>query len=265
MSDGAPCSVEELEAEAERIAALRNDPRTPAIVRRAFLRPCVLTLRKYLALEDADSPVLTGRWSASDAGALAGEFLTAWGIVYPARAVPAAQHLGEAISEMDEAVIQAFATVMPMRFPRTPGAHAVHEPSDGLGWGARMVARFVGMGWRTDDVLDLPLDLLFIVSAGLQANEGAECAGDDYRERNAGMLKAETGDRKGSGAGGEAVGVKPAEDPKNQGRENQGSGENDGNAPTETALNVPVEPVPESGHDKTPSGSGEKVHTESVA
>jgi hypothetical protein len=48
-------------------------------------------------------------------------------------------------------------------------------------------------------VLDTPLDQLFILAAALSANEGAECAGEDYRERN-----AESGDRKGAETGARA-------------------------------------------------------------
>jgi hypothetical protein len=191
---------EELQAEADRIAALRNDPRTPAVVRRAFVRRGGVSLRGYLALEEAGSPVLSGAWPVEDAGQMAEAFCAGWGIVFPERAVPPASELAQAIGEMAAEVSRGFSTVMPMRFPRTPGATPVHEPHDGLGWVARLLGRFVALGWKPDDVLDLPLDQLFVLNAALQANEGADSAGEDYRERKpeSGKRKAETGDRKGS-------------------------------------------------------------------
>ena len=203
---------EELQAEADRIAALRNDPRTPAVVRRAFVRRGGVSLRGYLALEEAGSPVLSGAWPVEDAGQMAEAFCAGWGIVFPERAVPPASELAQAIGEMAAEVSRGFSTVMPMRFPRTPGATPVHEPHDGLGWVARLLGRFVALGWNPDDVLDLPLDQLFILNAALQANEGADSAGEDYRERNAEMLKAETlkaetGDRKAETGEGLVEGV----------------------------------------------------------
>jgi hypothetical protein len=174
---------EELQAEADRIAALRNDPRTPAVVRRAFVRGGGVSLRQFLALEDAGSAVLDGRWPLEDAAALAEAFLGGWGIVFPGREVPPASELARAIGEMAAEVSRGFSTVMPMRFPRTPGSTPVHEPHDGLGWVARLVGRFVALGWKPDEVLDCPLDQLFILNAALQANEGADSAGEDYRER----------------------------------------------------------------------------------
>jgi hypothetical protein len=171
----------ELEAEADRVAALRADPRTPGIVRRAFVRPGALTLRRFLALEEAASPVLDGQWPTGDAAAMADAFCTAWGIVFPGREIPPAADLGTAIAELAAEVTRAFSTVMPMRFPRTPGAPARSEPPDGLGWVARLWARLVSAGLT--DPLDTPLDQLFILAAALSANEGADCAGEDYRER----------------------------------------------------------------------------------
>lgn len=180
-----------LEAEADRIAALRADPRTPAVVRRALLRPGGLTLRKLLALEDAGSPVLDGRWPADDAAAMAQAFCTAWEILFPGRDIPPASDLGVAINEMADEVARGFSTVMPMRFPKV-GGDSAPPSSDGLGWVARFVARFA---YPPDLTLDMPLDQLFILAAAQSANEGAECVGEDYRER-----KAETGERKGSAA-----------------------------------------------------------------
>jgi hypothetical protein len=171
----------ELEAEADRLAALRTDPRTPAVVRRAFLRPGAITLRKFLALEDAASPVLDGRWPAEDPEAMAEAFCTAYAIVFPGEPVPPAAELSRAIERMVEEVRRGFSTVMPMRWPRQHGADPAPAREDGLGWVARFIARFP---YPPDQVLDTPLDQLFILAAAQNANEGADCAGEDYRERS---------------------------------------------------------------------------------
>ena len=202
---------EELEAAADDLAARRNDPRTPAIVRRAFLgergsrvegrgdesegsaRLPALTLRRYLALEEAASPVLDGRWPSGDPHAMTEAFCTAWATVFPGRSIPDAEGLQDAMAELQAAVRRSFSTVMPMRFPKVRGAEERAEAPDGLGWVARTVGRFVALGWRPDDVLDLPMDQLFILAAALAAHEGADCAGQDYREREGGE---ESGDRK---------------------------------------------------------------------
>ena len=174
-------TTEELEAEADRAAALRADPRTPAVVRRAFLRPGAITLRKFLALEDAASPVLDGRWPTDDAAAMAQAFCTAFAIVCPGRDIPPAADLAQAIGEMSAEVRRGFSTVMPMRWPRQPGADPAPAREDGLGWVARFIARFP---YPPDAVLDMPLDQLFILAAAMSANDGADCAGEDYRERS---------------------------------------------------------------------------------
>jgi len=183
----------ELEAEADRLAALRVDPRTPAVVRRAFLRPAAITLRKFLALEDAASPVLDGKWPFEDSAAMAEAFCTAFAIVYPGEPIPEAKELSRAIDRMVQEVRRGFSTVMPMRWPRQHGADPAPAREDGLGWVARFIARFP---WQPDQVLDTPLDVLFILAAAQNANEGADCAGEDYRERDGGNLKAETGNLK---------------------------------------------------------------------
>lgn len=180
-----------LEQESERIAAARADTRTPAVVRRAMLRPGVLTLRRFLELEEAASPVLDGRWPRGNPAAMAEAFCTARAILFPGEDLPAADGLQSALSEMQAEVDRAFSTVMPMRFPRRPGDALVPPSPDGLGWVVRMLGRFVALGWKPADVLDLPMDQLFILRASLQANDGGECAGEDYRDR-----RAETGGRK---------------------------------------------------------------------
>ena len=165
------------ELEADRIATLRADPRTPAIVRRAFLRPSALTLRKFLALEDAASPILHGAWPFEDSAAMGNAFCTTHAIIFPDRAIPGPDRLIETISELTAQVEQGFSTVMPMRFPRQPGERPAMEPQDGIGWVARLLAR---MGVIH---LDTPLDQLFIIAAASSANEGAESFGEDYKER----------------------------------------------------------------------------------
>ena len=175
----------ELTAEADRRAALRADPRTPGVVRRAFLRPGALTLRKFLALEDAGSPVLDGRWPWEDAAGMAGAFALAWGVLFPGLCLPPAEALQGALQTMAGEVARGFDTVMPMRFPSAPGSPPAASPVDGLGWVARLLARAVaGLCLPPAAVLDMPLDALFVLTAALSANEGAECAGEDYRERD---------------------------------------------------------------------------------
>ncbi|MFZ4774635.1 MAG: hypothetical protein ACOYM3_04685 [Terrimicrobiaceae bacterium] len=173
-------STQELEAEADRIAARRADLRTPAVVRRAFLRPCALTLRKFLALEDVESPALNGRWPYGQAEQMAQAFCTSFAILFPGRDIPGPDLLDQAIAEMHDAIRQGFSTVMPMQFPRPPGSPATCAPADGLGWVARLVAR---TAHPADAVLDMPLDQLFIIVAAMSANEGAECTGEEYRDR----------------------------------------------------------------------------------
>jgi len=170
----------ELEAAAERIAALRNDPRTAAVVRRAVVRPGALTLRRYLALEDAGSPVLSGVWPWEDSEAMSQAFCTSFAILFPERKIPLAEDLAAAIAEMADEVVRGFSTVMQMKFPK-PTQAAPPQAHDGLGWVARIWGRLVAAGVR--DPLDMPLDQVFILSAAMSANEGAETVGEDYRER----------------------------------------------------------------------------------
>lgn len=226
-------TTEELAAEADRIAALRADPRTPAVVRRAFLRPGGLTLRKLLALEDVESPVLDGRWPVDDAAAMSQAFCTAWEILFPGRDIPSAADLGVAINEMADEVARGFSTVMPMRFPKV-GGDSAPPSSDGLGWVARFVARFP---FPPDTTLDMPMDQLFILAAAQSANEGADCAGEDYRER--GVRSAEWGTAKGSTPGSKVfVGNVPVS-AKKQSDEADQPGESEENAnPVEHKGNI---------------------------
>jgi len=171
--------IRSLEAEADAIAARRADPRTPAVVRRAFLRPCAMTLYKFLQLEEAASPALTGQWPWADAEAMSQAFCTAFEIVFPERDIPVAADVVSVIAEIDAEVAQAFSTVMPMKFPTPPGSSPTLQPADGIGWVARIWARIGGHPAQ----LDMPMDQIFILAAGMTANEGAECAGENYRDR----------------------------------------------------------------------------------
>jgi hypothetical protein len=180
-------TTEQLRAEAERLAAERSDSRTPAVVRRALLEPDGLTLRGYLALEEADSPLLGRRpWPVEDAGAMAEAFCTAWEAVCPGRSVPMPSEKGtpQALALMAAALTRAFSTLMPMRFPKSDAHQNASAPvSDGLGWVARVLGRLAGLGWKPHEVLDLPMDRMFLLLAGISAADGAECAGEDYRTR----------------------------------------------------------------------------------
>ena len=216
-------TTEELEAEADRVAALRADPRTPAVVRRAFLRPCAITLRKFLALEDAASPVLDGRWPFEDSAAMADAFCTAFAIVYPGEPVPEAAELSRAIDRMVVAVRRGFSTVMPMRWPRN-GADSAPRQEDGLGWVARFIAR---LPYLPETTLDIPMDQLFILAASMSANDGADCAGEDYRERS-------VEGRESSGEGSAAGTIAPGQNAKNTERR-----ENDAGRDNQHPKNVP--------------------------
>lgn len=172
-------SAETLTAEADRIAARRNDPRTPAVVRRAIARPGAITLRKFLALEEVESPLLSGRWPQD--ATLMQELCTAHAIVFPDRKRPTQKQIQQAVEELSAEVSRAFSTVMGMRFPQPPGAATAPTPTDGLGWVARLWARVILGG--VHNALDMPLDQLFILSAAMSANEGASCTGEDYKDR----------------------------------------------------------------------------------
>ncbi|TSA32141.1 MAG: hypothetical protein D4R65_10100 [Verrucomicrobiaceae bacterium] len=246
-------TTEELAAEADRIAALRADPRTPAVVRRAFLRPGGLTLRKFLALEEVGSPALDGRWPSDDAAAMAQAFCTAWEILFPGRDVPPAAELARSIAEMADEVNRGFSTVMPMRFPRA-GTDGASPSQDGLGWVARFVARFT---FPVDTTLDMPMDQLFILAAAQSANEGADCAGEDYRERTlpeCGMRNVECEMAEGSAAGVEATGVNDTQDPEDNGRDNQGGCKHNSADPCDPTANKAIFDLPEARQDEVDRG-----------
>ena len=109
------------------------------------------------------------------------------------------QDLDETLGRIHAEVERGFSTAMPMQFPRTPGAHSAPEPPDGLGWVVRLLARACsGLHMSPDAALDMPLDRLFALTAGLAATEGAHCAGEDYRDRStAGLLALVPGSDEG--------------------------------------------------------------------
>ena len=111
-----PEDLDELAAEADRLAALRADGRTPAVVRRACLRRG-LTLRGFLWLEEIASPVLTGDWPWADAAAMQARVQEAWEIIFPGSPLPPATDLAGTLHTLCSAVDRAFSTIMPMRWP----------------------------------------------------------------------------------------------------------------------------------------------------
>jgi len=177
--------LEALEAESEALARERADTRTPAIVRRAFLPPfCALTPRRLMELEQMDSPVLSGNWPWEDAAAMAQAFCTAHACLFPGRDLPPASAMGEGLLAMIEERQRGFEAMMPMKARQMPGLtqHTQQaQLSDGIGWLPRLLAAAHKANLPTP--LDMPLDQLFILSAAAAANEGMECAGTDYRDR----------------------------------------------------------------------------------
>lgn len=177
-------AADELAAAADELAARRNDPRTPAVVRRALLRPQGLTLRGYLALQDAGSPLVAGgeAWAVDDAERFSQQFCKGWATVFPGRDLPPAGQASEGIQAMVAQIERAFSTVMPMK---ARGAAATTTP-DLLGWVTRVLGRFAAAGILPDQVLDLPMDVMWLTLAGMGASDGYDCSGQDYREREVG-------------------------------------------------------------------------------
>ena len=173
--------LDELRKASDELAAKRADTRTPAVVRQALLCANGLTLRQYLMLEEAKSPALTGAWSFYDAEQLSGEFSTAWGIIFPGLKVPPASELEVGLSKISQKVTDAFATVLPVKFPTPPGQHISPPASDPIGWVARLVAKCFSLGHA--GVLDMQLSTLFLMTAGVAINEGAVSSGADYKDR----------------------------------------------------------------------------------
>jgi len=152
-------TLEDLEKEADAIAARRADHRTPAVVRRAFLPPFgAMTLRKWLQLEQVNSPLLSGEWPWEDPAALTEAFTVSYATIFPGRVIPAPQLLQEALLEMNTEVERALEAIMPMRAPRMEGVHQ-KASHDGIGWVARLLAAAVKN--HIEDPLDMPLDVKF--------------------------------------------------------------------------------------------------------
>lgn len=180
----------DLEALSDALAARRADLRTAAVVRRAFLSSGALTLRKYLALEEAQSPVLTKQWPWEDAAAMAQAFCTAWEILLPQWKIPEPDKLGEGILHMSREVHRGFSTLMAMRMPVLPGSSVQPMRDDGIGWVPRLMAQ--ALLANIPDPIDIPLDRLFVLTAASRFNEGAECVGTDYKDRELDLVPVES-------------------------------------------------------------------------
>jgi len=190
-----------LTAEADRLAALRADPRTPAVVRRALLAPAVtrfgsiellpLTPYGWLQLEQIDSPALSGNWQAlcNDPAHLLqqlSETLT----ILAQRPVPESELLAlepsripVLIAAIAAVFARAHATLMPMRFPRPSGLPET-TTDDTFPWLPRLLVRLsAGLHQPISHLLHQPLDQLHLYAAALASIEGATATGQDYRER----------------------------------------------------------------------------------
>jgi hypothetical protein len=174
--------LEALEAESEALAREREDTRTPAIVRRAFLPPfCALTPRRLMELEQVESPVLTGAWPWEDPAGMAQAFCTSWAILFPEREVPPPSDMSSGLLALLGEVKRGFTAIMPMKARQMPGMTQQDQLSDGIGWMPRLLA--IGHKANLPNPLDMPLDQLFILTAAAASLEGMECAGTDYRDR----------------------------------------------------------------------------------
>ena len=82
-------------------------------------------------------------------------------------------------------------------------------------------------------VLDMPLDALFVLTAALSANEGAECAGEDYRERDSAAAPGRevvAGDIRGATEGEDVADPEAERDEQAQpATEQQGQGQHEHN------------------------------------
>ena len=89
-------------------------------------------------------------------------------------------------------------------------------------------------------VHDTPLDTLFLLTASLQAHEGAHCAGQDYRERElpatAGIVKPD--------------GFRKAQSPNEHGGEKQGGQQDESEHPCEASGDLTAKDLPETGHQE---------------
>ncbi len=237
-------TLEELEKEADAIAARRADHRTPAVVRRAFLPPfCAITLRKWLQLEAVNSPLIAGEWPWEDPQAMAEAFTVSYATIFPGRSIPAPEMLQEALIEMNSEIERAIEAIMPMKSPRVEGVHQ-HASHDGLGWVARLLAASVKN--NIDGPLDLPLDQLHILTAGMAANEGMECAGADYRDRE--VL---------SGLGAQMESVDDGRNVNDQSANNCGAQQDDSHGKKQSSSNPVIDHLEQSRKDKIQPGRAE--------
>ena len=101
-----------------------------------------------------------------------------------------------------------------------------------------------------------------VLLAASKFREGWDVKGQNWREQEileeAGEPLSES-EREESGAG-EALGVAPAKEPKNEGGKDQRSSDNDRQPPEEAALDVAVEPVPQPGQEETRGGTERGNH-----
>ena len=241
--------LEELEAASEALARERADHRTPAIVRRAFLPPfCALTPRRLMELEQIDSPVLSGNWPWEDAAAMAQAFCTAHAILFPDREVPPPSQMSDGLLAMTHEVNRGFQAMMPMKARQMPGMTQQAQLSDGIGWLPRLLAAAMKNG--IGNPLDLPLDQLFILSAAAAANEGMECAGTDYRDREI-------------SAPGELQSASVAEQPCNDSTKDRGSEQDDSDRPEESGTQSATSEMVDAGNKQVQFGA--HPHEENIA
>lgn len=162
------------------LAALRADPRSPAVVRAALLRPSAVTIRRWLELEDAASPWATGRWPGDPADAMRA-CAQAWAILWPGSHPPQPEEAARLISSQ---ISQAFCTALECRWPARAGDTRARAPHDATGWLARLLARLcAALSLTPDQALDIPLDQAFLLAAGWNLNDGMEPLGEDYHTR----------------------------------------------------------------------------------
>jgi hypothetical protein len=190
-----------LTLEADRLAALRADPRTPAVVRRALLAPPVtqisgiqlqpLTPHGWLTLEAIDSPALTGNWQplCNDPARLL-QTLRETLAILAQRPIDETEilalrpdQLPDLLRAIGTVITRAHATLMPMRYPRPHGIPDT-TTDDTFPWLPRLLVRLsAGLHQPISHLLHQPLDQLHLFAAALASIEGATPTGQDYRER----------------------------------------------------------------------------------
>lgn len=250
-------TLEEIEREADQIAAKRADRRTPSVVRRAFLPPfCALTLRKYIALEECNSPLLNNSWSWDDAAAMAQEFCNTFAIFYPDTDFPKPAKVPEAVTQMAEELFRAFNAFMPVRLPSELRGNSVSSSSDGIGWTARLIAHAITN--NISQPLDRPLDQLFILTAAADVNSGKECAGEEYQDRETSLNSL-----------GKTNGTTVATEGADQGSNAGGKESHDQESPAESSSNPSSGNMVKAGQDqadrRSDAGVGGTAHEGTIA